>query len=84
MPADEDNDYNDALARRGGNCPYYRPTPVFDHVRTTSRVRTAGATRTRASSFSHANIKNACVLFVINQCVNYFVLHLHSLPAIQP
>ena len=32
MPADEDNDYNNALARRGGNCPYYRPTPVFDHV----------------------------------------------------
>ena len=30
MPADEDNDDNDALPRRGGDCPYYRPTPVFD------------------------------------------------------
>ena len=73
MPADEHNDYNDALARRGGKCPYYRPTPVFDQVRTPTRVpgvRTAGATWTRASPFSHANIKNACVLFVINQCVS--------------
>ena len=68
VPADEDNDDNDALARRGGDCPYYRPTPVLDHVRTTTRVRTA--TRTRASPFSHGNIKNACVLVVINQCVS--------------
>ena len=70
VPADEDNDDNDALPRRGGDCPYYRPTPVLDHVRTTTRVRTGAATRTRASPFSHGNIKNACVLVVINQCVS--------------
>ena len=64
MPADEENNDNDALPRRGGDCPYYRPTLVFDHVRTQTRVRTEGATR--ASPFSHGNINNVCVFFVIN------------------
>ena len=61
MRADEDND-SDALPRRGGDCPYYRPMSVLE-----SRRSRPDESRDRNTDKRLTNTNNPCVLFVINQ-----------------
>ena len=66
MRADEDND-SDALPRRGGDCPYYRPMSVLESRRSRPDESRHRNTDKHLTVLARQTQNNPRVLFFINQ-----------------